>query len=131
MKPQNLLTGRWEFIATERYCDYKWIACKEYVVGMVWSFEPEFFSSTKVVGRIIETTPHTETINLQYLFDTARETLKMEIYTDPIAEESRTNPQSDLYELTTDEERVATIKLSILNQWGCPPPYFRYTLQRL
>ncbi|MFI3304730.1 MAG: hypothetical protein SNF68_08480 [Rikenellaceae bacterium] len=133
MKGKIQLNNKWEFIGAELYKGSKWVACNRYVKGMIWDFHPQYFSPTRMIGCIIESTPKENSVDIPFSYNFDEAKLTVEIYTDSttgITDQS----EVDVYEVTSDNETSnnnPTIKLSILTEHNCPPPYFRYILQKI
>ncbi|MFI3303993.1 MAG: hypothetical protein SNF68_07455 [Rikenellaceae bacterium] len=133
MKEKIQLNGKWEFIGAELYSGSKWVACERYVKGMTWDFHPQYFSPTKTIGCIIETTPTANSVDLPYAYNIAEAKLKVEIYTDD-ARGMLDETEADVYEVIPHADSTPDspqIYLSILTEHGCPPPYFRYLLRKI
>ncbi len=124
------LIGKWEFIDSELYQNSEWEQVKDFHKSMVWTFIPQYLGSDRAYGKIIETTPVEAPIELDYLHYIDENLLKVEILVDSMSGET----DADLYKISTSDQSShnhSTIKLSILSQEGCPPPYRRYTLQAI
>ncbi len=128
-----LLIGKWEFIAAELYRNSKWQPSQDWVKEMQWEFEPQFFSTSNVIGSITESCPKEDPIALNYSYNQTEKILKIEIFTDPV-EGMHDQSQADIYEVIFSEpqsEEMPTIILNILNSEGNPAPYFRYILRKV
>ncbi len=125
-KERKRIEGMWVFIGAERYDGIKWHQNEYYTKDMTWVFIPYYYDVHSIIGRIRETTTsnHTE---LSFCYNTMKQLLSVEIRDD---DEPSTyqNPQTDIYEVVFVDND--TITISILNEFGCPPPYFRYILHR-
>ncbi len=130
---KDLLNGKWEFIGAEKYLDSAWQPTTDYVEGMTWEFYPQYFSERQSLGNITENTTTEESSNISYAYNFLLGELKVEIFTDNNTS-SYADPQVDKYEIIELKEspkHPQQIKISILNEANYPPPYFRYTLQRV
>ncbi len=129
---KDLLTGRWQFIGAESYVGISWQPSKSYVKEMVWEFQPTFFSDDKLIGNIVESVPVEESVEMAYTYNTCDDLLNIEVIEDG-EEYAEDDSKWDIYSVTFDTEQPARpiIKLSILTQHNCPPPYFRYILQKI
>ncbi len=132
MNQETTLIGKWQFIGAERYNGSKWQSAT-YVEGMAWEFFPQYFSESRTIGNIVETTPTNTPIEMAYLYTPKERLLKIEIFTDcTIGSDDKS--EADFYDVIfTDVEPNDTpiLFLSILTQEGAPLPYLRYVLQKV
>ncbi|MFR9503493.1 MAG: hypothetical protein SNH73_03465 [Rikenellaceae bacterium] len=130
MRVKNLYVGKWEFIKAERHNGSQWEAT-DLAQGMIWEFNPIFFSEHKTIGNIAEFTPERDNpISLNYTFSDIDNSLRVEVYKDPL---TRIKDEIDIYDLTTVTQTLSqtTIVITLINQIGCWAPYLRYTLRQL
>ncbi len=126
---KNLLIGKWEFIKAEQHNGSEW-ELTNHTMGMMWEFHPEYISTSKIIGIIVETAPLVAPINLNYTFSDRDNLLRIEVYTDP---DTRIKDETDIYEISFDEvlaDQKPIITIELISQIGCPPPYLRYTLRQ-
>ncbi|MFR9505664.1 MAG: hypothetical protein SNI32_06245 [Rikenellaceae bacterium] len=123
------LVGEWKFIKAEQHNGTDWEPTN-HTDGMSWEFHPEYISTSKIIGIIVETAPLVDEVRLNYTFSESDNLLRIEVYTDP---ETRIKDETDIYEVTFAEaptDQKPTITVELINQIGCPPPYLRHTLQQ-
>lgn len=141
MNSEIILTGKWLFIGAERFIDSQWQPCDTYVDGMTWEFCEQYIGEGKVIGSIVETSPSEVSTKMAYAYNSGENRLTVEIFTE-CTTQSDDSSEADIYEVCRAEseqsddqgdskgEGTNTITISILTQHGCPPPYFRYILQK-
>lgn len=124
------LVGKWKFIKAEQHNGTDWEPAP-HTNDMKWVFHPEYISTSKIIGIIVETAPEVAPINLNYTFSDSDNLLRIEVYTDP---ETRIKDETDIYEIAfadSPTNQKPTITIELINQIGYPPPYLRYILQQI
>ncbi len=122
----NLLIGKWKFIAAEKHDGNQWQPTS-YTESMIWDFHPEYISTDKSIGTIVESALLVESVSLNYIYDSNAKRLKIEVYTDP---KTRILDEIDIYDMVADAENK-TIQIELINQRFESRPYLRYTLQQM
>lgn len=130
MKKEITLTGKWEFIGAESFIDTAWHSSPNFVAGMAWEFHPQYFSASKTLGSITESTPTERAIDMAYIYNEADKLLMVGIFTDSVVG-AECEVEADIYSVIDSESTPDTIRLSLLAEPTSPPPYFRYILQRV
>ncbi len=130
MKEEITLTGKWKFVGAELYSGTKWVPTDRYIRGMTWEFLPHFFGKIKTLGTIVEETPTDSPVNMSYAYDPDDSLLKIEIFTECVRGIDDSS-EADFYNVSMEDNTTPTIRLSILNEPNCPPPYFRYILRKI
>lgn len=117
------LTGKWKFIGAEKYFGTQWQQSENYVKEMYWEFLTIFLTENKTLGKIVETSPFDTAIEMAYSYNINEKILKIAI------DESET----DVYEVILLEgvfPEPKKIKINLLSQVDCPPPFFAYILEK-
>ncbi len=129
----DLLIGRWEFVGAENYSQGGWSASSDYVKGMQWTFLPIYFSPSKIVGRIIESSGNdADPTTLNFAYQCGEEQLSVEVSSECVVGDEDKS-EIDLYRVELrggGDSGSLTINVEALNQHDSPPPFFRYILQR-
>ncbi len=122
----NLLIGKWRFIAAEKHDGNAWQPIR-HTESMIWHFHPDYISAEKSIGTIVESAPLVEPVTLNYIYNSKSEELRIEVYSDP---NTRILDEIDIYNVAKDTPNK-TIQIEIINQRGEQSPYLRYTLQQV
>ncbi len=133
MRTENKIPiiSKWKFVGCEIYKNAQWQESHEYTPGMTWRFMPQYFTETKIIGTIVESRPNAAPVELNYLYLPEEKVLQIEVYSDDhtdFLDESEVDAYQVIFTRNADGS-PNVMKLNILNQQGCPPPYLRYLLQ--
>lgn len=133
MEKVNLLIGKWEIVGAQKYINSAWQQSDSFVSGMIWDFHPQYFSPTRVIGNITETSPEGFPAQLNYIYTIDESILKIEVFvdTDSGALDDSAADIYKVYPMEGSSQDKPTIFIDILNQENHPYPYLRYTLQQI
>lgn len=113
------LIGEWEFVGAEKFTNTKWVSNSNFTAGMTWFITPQIIDYKVEYGIITENSKVKSRLAYKHLGDM----LMIDYSID-----------EDI-SISTDDYKVEVISpdsiyLSIQNEPNCPPPYFRYRLNR-